>query len=370
MRRLIALLVVAGVGAGIYGVSGASSGLRVGSTGVSAATMRAELTVIGDHRTAECYLTALARQQFSPGSGGGTVSASGAAAWTGLRVQGLVIEQYVDAAFHFHPTASMLAAAQASLESDMSQALAAVSAAAHTQYSCGGSPATALADLTPAMRASLVGSQAASLELESHIKGTIRTTTAGLEQYYLAHPTQYDTVCVSAAVVEPSNVSAFVAMEKTGASISALVAKYSIDVQSAAVHGALGCYAPSNSVYANVRADLVNTTPGKFSASPIQITYGASGGVAALFLTTTKITATPFASAEPRVLADVTSIDTTATNSAKESILYHAHVSVDPSLGRWGLSTSGPGVFAPGTPAKSDVPGASILAGTSGATYR
>jgi hypothetical protein len=362
VRRLIALLAVAGLGAGLYGVSGASSGLRVGAATVSSSTMRAELAAISASTGLQCYLTALARQSFGSGSGGGSLSATGAAAWTGLRVEGLAVEQYVDQRFHFRPTAGELAAATSSLEGEMSQAAAAV------QYTCPVGPAAALAAMTPEMRAAQVDAQAASLELVARLNSTIPTTTAALEQYYANHLSDYDTVCVSAAVVEPKNVAAFQAMEKAGATIAALVTKYSIDPQSAAAGGALGCYAPSNQLYPNVRSDLGSSTLGVFPSSPVEISY--SGTVAALFLTATKRTTTPFASAQPRVLADVTALNTTAASNVKEQILYRAHVSVDPSLGRWGLSSSGPAVFAPGTPKKADVEGASVLAGTRGATYK
>ncbi len=362
MRRLLALIVVAAVGAGVYGLSGASSGLRVGAATVSASTMRSELASIGSSAGLQCYLTALAQQSFATGSGGSSLSASGAAAWTGLRVEGLAIEQYVDQRFHFHPTAGELAAATASLEGEMSQAAAAVN------YTCSGDPAAALATMTPEMRTAQVDAQAASLELVSRLDSTIPTTATALEQYYAAHVSQYDTLCVSAAVVQLKDVAAFQAMEKTGASIAALVSKYSIDAQSASAGGALGCYAPSNQLYATVRSDLANSAPGVFPASPVEIRY--SGSIAALFLTATKRTTTPYASAQPRVLADVTALNTTAANAVKQRILYRAHVSIDPSLGRWGLSSSGPAVFAPGTPKKSDVAGASVLSGARGATYK
>lgn len=362
MRRLIALMAVAAVGAFVFGVSGASSGLRVGAATVSASTMRAELAAIQASRPLQCYLTALAQQSFSPGSGGATLSASGAAAWTGLRVEGLAVEQYVAARFGARPSAAAVAAQAPLLESQLAQAAQASS------LSCPGSPAVALAAMTPEMRTAQLRAEAASVVLSSHLGAYIATTTASLRAYYAQHPTQYDTLCVSAAVVPPSQIAAFQAMEKTGASIAALVARFSIDPQSKAAGGAIGCFAPSNQVYATVRSDLVNTTIGAFASSPVQINYG--GTTMALFVTATKVTPTPFASAAPRVLADVTALDTTSATSAKEQILYRAHVSIDPSLGRWGLSSSGPGVFSPGTPAASDVTGASILAGTHGATYK
>lgn len=362
MRRVIALLVVAAVGAAVYGLSGASSGVAVGSASVSASTMRAELSAIRSSPTLQCYLAYLTQQPFSDGAGGATLAATGAAAWTGLRVEGLAVEQYVDERFHFTPTADELAVAQSSLETEMRDA------ASSAQYSCPGSPALAVAAMTAEMRTSLVGAQAASLELESKLNGAIPTTPAALLEYYKSHVSDYDTLCVSAAVVEPAKVAAFVAAEKAGASIATLVAEYSIDPQSKAAGGKLGCYAPSNQLYATVRADLVNSPAGRFPTTPLEINY--SDSVAALFLTTTSRTVTPFAEAESRVSADVTSLNTTAANNVKNGILYRAHVAIDPSLGRWGLSSSGPEVFAPGTPAKSDVTGAKVLAGTAGATYR
>ena len=362
MRRVLALIVVAAVGAGVYGVSGASSGLRVGAATVSASTMRSELASIKSSVGLQCYLTALAQQSFASGSGGSSMSASGAAAWTGLRVEGLAIEHYVDQRFHFHADRgrSLGRDGLARGRDEPGRRRGAV----HLLRRPGrGARRDDPGDARgPGRRPGGVAGAGVAPRL------TIPTTAAALEQYYSTHLSEYDTLCVSAAVVQPKDVAAFQAMEKTGASITALVAKYSIDAQSASAGGALGCYAPANQLYANVRSDLANSTLGVFPTSPIEISY--SGTVAALFLTATKRTTTPFSSAQSRVESDVTTLNTTAANVVKQKILYRAHVSIDPSLGRWGLSSSGPGVFAPGTPNKSDVTGASVLAGARGATYK
>ena len=75
---------------------------------VSGNTFRSELATISTTPILQCYLTALDPVDFGVGGGSQTMAASGAAAWTRLRVEGLSITQYVTSKLKFAPTAATL----------------------------------------------------------------------------------------------------------------------------------------------------------------------------------------------------------------------------------------------------------------------
>ena len=361
MRRLVTLFVVALLGASIFGLSGGSSGLNVSGTRVPARTMLAELAAISSTPTIQCYVTALDPVSFNAGAGGSSILATGASAWSNLRIEGLAISQYVQRRFHYVPNARDLAAAKSSLESEMAQAATAKS------YTCPGSPAQALAAMPAEMSAAEVRDQATSLYLLTKLNATVPLTPASLQTYYVSHTAQYDTICVSVALVPPSSVSAFEAARTAGASVARLAAMFSVD-PSKAQGGAYGCYAPTASSYSGVRTDTATTRLNTFATSPQYIRY--HNGTYALFVAPTKRTTTPFAQSETAVLRDLQTTNANSAGTVKQEILYAAAVNVDPTFGRWGLTSSGPSVFAPATPAVSDVTSLRALTSAAPTSYQ
>ena len=355
------LLVVALLGATFYGLSGRSSGLSVSGTRVPATTLRAELAAIATTPVIQCYVTALDPVSFNAGSGGSSILASGASAWSNLRIEGLAITQYVQRRFHYVANAHDLAVAKASLESEM------VQAATAKNYTCPGSPVQALAAMPAEMSAAEVRDQATSLYLLSKLNATIALTPASMLTYYASHTAQYDTICVSIALVAPSSVSAFIAARKAGASVAQLAAKFSVD-PSRARGGEYGCYAPTNTSYSGVRADAGSSALNTFATSPQYINYHNANY--ALFVAPTKRTTTPYAQAQMAVLRDLQTQNASSASTVKQEILYAAAVSVDPAFGRWGLSSSGPSVFAPATPASADVTSLPALLSAAPASYK
>ncbi len=355
------LLVVALLGATVFGLSGRSSGLSVSGTRVPATTLRAELAAISGTPTIQCYVTALDPVSFNAGAGGSSILATGASAWSNLRIEGLAISQYVERRFHYVPSAHDLAQAQYALESEMAQA------AKTKNYTCPGSPGQALAAMPAEMRAAEVRDQATSIYLLSKLNATIPLTPASLQTYYASHTTQYDTICVSIALMAPTSVSAFEAARNAGASIAQLAAQFSVD-PSKAKAGAYGCYSPTNSAYSGVRTDTASTPLNTFAKSPQYISY--NNGTYALFVAPTRRTTTPFAGAETAVLRDLQTQNANSAGTVKQEILYAAAVTVDPAFGRWGLSSSGPSVFAPATPATADVTSLSALTSAAPASYK
>jgi hypothetical protein len=345
------------VGATLYGLSNHSSGLSVNGSTVSNSTFSAELTAISTNPTLQCYVSLLNPSSFVAGAGGASMNAAGAAAWANLRVEGLAIEQYVARTLKYHPNAAQLASAQTSLEAELN------AASAQQTTHCSGTAATALSEMPAEMRNFEIASQAASLELVSKLNTTVPLTLTSMKQYYTAHLSDYQTICVSVAVVDPTEVTAFVAAEKT-LSVAALAKKYSAD-PSGKKGGAYGCFGPSSSSYSGVRTATASTPLNTFPATPEQITY--NNQTAALFVAPTSRTTTPFAQVEATILSTLENANASKANTEKANILYYSAIAVDPSIGRWGLGTSGPSVFAPALPSSGVVGSTTIAALSVGA---
>jgi hypothetical protein len=361
VRRLVALFVIALIGAGVYGLSGSSSGINVNNTSLSGATFRTELSAISHDNTLQCFITALAPTNYAPGAGGYSIKAAGAAAWANLRVEGLAIDQYVTRVLKHHPTASELTQAKASLEGEMTQQASA------NHLTCPGTSSAALAAMPTEMRTAEIEVQATSLYLVSTLKKALPLTTASMKSYYAAHTSNYDTLCISIALVQPANVSAFSISQTSGLSVVALARKYSQD-PSAKTGGTYGCYRPSSTTYASVRADVTSSTLDTFPATPQVISYNHT--TYALYVAVTKRTITPFTKAASLVLSDLRTLNASSANTVKNSLLFAAAVHVDPAFGRWGLNTTGPAVFAPSTPTKGDVTGTTKLSASGSSTYK
>ena len=360
MRRLIALLVIALVGATLFGLSNTSSGLSVNGTSVSNTTFRAELVAISSHKTLQCYVEALVPATYTRGAGT-SVAMSGATAWANLRVEGLAIEHFARVNLKFHPTATVLAQAKTSLLSELTQV------GTNTTTPCTGSSAQAFADMPSEMQTFEVASQAASLDLVNKLNGTEALTAANVKKYYDAHSANYDTLCVSVAVLSPGQVTAFNQAQSAGGTVAELAKQFSED-PTGQKGGVFGCFPPSSTSYSSVRADTASTPLNTFPTTPQYINY--NGSTAALFVAPTKRTVTPLAQAQNAVLSDLETANANIANNAKESILLHTAIAVDPAYGRWGLTSTGPTLFAPAEPAKTDVGTAAALSSASSSTYK
>jgi hypothetical protein len=360
VRRLVALFVLALIAATLYGLSGTSSGLIVNHQSLSSRDFLSELNAIENNQTLQCYIYVLDPTTYTKGAGGDSIEAKGAATWANLRVEGLAINQFVTEQLKYHPDAAQLTAAKSSLESEMTEE------ATENSVTCPGTPATALAEMPSEMRTSEIEAQATSLYLVGRVKDTIPLTTASAKSYYTAHQADYDTLCVSVAVVPLANVSAFEASQAAGLSVAALAKKYSED-PTASKGGAYGCYRPSSTYYDGVRADVAGLALNTVTTKPSEISD--NGSEAALFVAVTKRTVTPFTTAESAVLSDLRNLNATSASALKNDLLYRAAVHVDPAFGQWGLSSSEPSVLVPSKPAKGEVTSTKTLTAAS-ATYK
>jgi hypothetical protein len=338
VRRIIALFIVSAVVAVLFGVYG-SPAIRVQGQSVSNRELNAELTALNTTGALQCFFTALDPINFGAGGGAGTMSSTAASSWASLRVEGMAVNDYMRGMYH--PSSTDLANATTALEDQMS------AAATKNSMSCPGTTAQAISEMPAAMRHFEILAEANSIKLVSELNATIPLTTASLTAYYDSHKSSYDTLCISVALVAPQNVSIFTAAEKAGASVSDLAKTYSTD-SSAASGGSYGCVTPGTSAYASVRSDVAGESLNHFSTTPKYVTV--SGSTFALYVAVTKRTTTPFASAESAVLSDVQSLNASTASTVKNMLLYRDAVAIAPSVGRWGLSSSGPAVYAPAKP--------------------
>jgi hypothetical protein len=104
VRRIVALVVIAFLGATLYGLSNASSGISVNGTTVSNATFRSELAAISSNINLQCYIAALNPVNYGAGAGGASIAATGAASWANLRVEGVAIDQFATSHLGYHAT--------------------------------------------------------------------------------------------------------------------------------------------------------------------------------------------------------------------------------------------------------------------------
>ncbi|MHB1088680.1 MAG: hypothetical protein ACYC19_07960 [Acidimicrobiales bacterium] len=361
MRRIIVLLVFALVGATAYGVTSTSSAIGVNGQRVTNNTFTNELNAISSNQTLRCYIEALGGQAFSAGAVSNSVTSASAALWANMRVQGLAVGDYVKRYFKYTPNAAALAQAQSSLEGEMT------SSATSAGLKCPGTSVQALAAMPAEMRATEILDQAMSTYFVGRLDRTIPLTLSSLKTYYAQHTSRYDTLCVSIALVAPSNLSAFSAAQAQGASVAQLAKLYSSD-PSGKTGGAYGCYPPTNSSFASVRADAGTTPLNTFPKQYQVINY--NGGQYALYVAVTKRTPTPFSAAASAVLSDLQALNATNAKNQQQQILYRSAVSINPAFGQWGLASNGPAVFATSKPATADVGAAALLTTPRSISYK
>lgn len=345
MRRILLVLVLAVVGAGWYGLAGSATAVSVNGASLTNSDLHAELTAFAQNSGLQCYFAAMTSNTMpASGAGGHTVGASGAAAWANLVVEGLGVDQYATSHLHFRATAAQRATALNSLEGEMTQA------ATKAGYNCPVSAAAAIAAMPASMRARQVEDQASSTYLVSTLDKTIQLTPANILKYYQSHVSDFDKLCISVALVPPAEASSFAASQAAGLSVAALAKKYSVDA-SATKGGAYGCYGPTTSSYSLIRSDIGTATTGHFPTSPVQSDY--NGTTYDLYVAVTSRSTTPFTQAQSAVVAAIQSANASNASVVTAGLLYQAAVVIDPTYGRWGLSSSGPSVFAPSVPADS-----------------
>lgn len=358
MRRMLVVLLLCLTATAWFGVNQRSSALVVDGVTVTSAELASELRTVSGTPVVQCYLSELYQNGFTTGAASASVSASAVAAWTGGRVEGMAIRGYVRQHYHHAPTTAELATATSAFEGELT------SLAAQHSLRCPGTAAQAVAVMPAAMRTTLIESQADSMYLISHLKGTIPLTVPALKRYYNQHLSSFHETCISVALVPHAKVAAFQKAVRHGMKIEASAAKYSVD-PSAKHGGFYGCLTPLSSAYAAVSADVAGL-PLRTWSKPFNYANGKFG----LFVAVRSQGVQPFSSAASTVLSQVRNANAANASKLTSTLLYSAVVHVDPSLAVWQLTSSGPGIGPLAQPALIDVGAPTLFTATTAPTYR
>ena len=342
MRRIvILLLLLVGVAVGA-GINSQRVAVSIDSSKMSDSAFRTSLQVLAENKSARCYFSTIYSIAPHGGAGRDSVTSTTAAQWANTVIDGYAINAYAQK-HHLAQSTSVLAQTKTSLLAQLS------SQAKAMKLNCPGTAGQAFAALPQSAQDLLVRSTAASQELVRKLGTAVAITIPNLTAYYQAHQSSYDTLCISVAVVPQIQLTAFHADQLAGLSVKALVAKYSIDAQSKAKAGSLGCYGPTSSSFTTVRSDVAGQPMNSFGSTPRPITY--NGVTDGLYVAVTSRSTNTFAAVEQLVANDLQAQNATSASALQNTLLYKAAVSIDPALGRWGLTNSGPQVFVPGVPA-------------------
>ena len=181
------------------------------------------------------------------------------------------------------------------------------------------------------------------------VLGGVDLSPAGLATYYQAHPTEFQQVCLSAIVVNTQAQAAQIRQQITSGATSfeAAAASSSIDTQSAANGGQLGC-TPVAQVQNQVVLSALNGLNIGDISQPVSEpnTVTGQGEVWILLKLDSKPT-TPISEAEPQIRQELLSAHAGPYNTEMTRVASLAHVTVSPQYGAWSTAT---GVVSPVPP--------------------
>ena len=344
MRRIFASLVLAVVGIPLLAINYGNAAVTGGHYSLSRYDFAHEVNAISTNAAMACYVTNLWGVTFASGAGTNTIDETTITAWANLRLEGLAEISYAEGHFGLVYSSEILSNAATNLEAQMSAAASANGA----ECAALATPLNALASLPTAVAASLLQAEAASELMSSKLPARIAETDVSLRAFYQGHLSEYQTICASIALVRPSDVASFNADKAAGLSVGALAAKYSQD-PSATSGGAYGCFDPSS----NAR-DLVRGVPLNTFGLPQTVTV--QGMPYSLYVAATSRKQLPFETVSSQVLTDVRNVNAGSIEAAKQGIYQRVGVNVNPLLGQFGSGQQGVGIYAPASPATTNVP--------------
>ena len=340
MRRIVALIALALIGSPLAGYALGNPALVVGNQSVSSAQLTHEVDLLRSvDAPLGCYVGALWNVSLANGAGANTLQLSGVTAWANIRLEGLALEKYAAQRFNFAITPQIKSNAIVALSHQME------SAAQSAAITCPTSAANALNIADVNLVDAMVSAQAAGAKILAEVPNSIGTDTASLKAFYNAHLSEYDNICVRVAVVPAESVGDFTNDVRMGASPDAVARKYSVDA-SAANGGSYGCYGPNTQARDLTRGVAIGQW-----GSPQQTSQ--NGVSEYLYVSPMSRTHLPFSSVESVVLADVRQINVGASSAIKTGIYEQIGVRVNPTLGRFGISSGTAGIYAPLSPQSS-----------------
>jgi len=330
---------------------------------ISVASLNAQMTALADTGAGRCLLAVRSGQAVPPASGDGWVSTSYAGAVLSNEVGNLVAAQYA-ADRGIHPSATDRSTAKANYTSVLDGRITSLVQQTPSGYlsACqkpDGSAYTGqevLAALPASVRDGEIANQAVDTKLLS--LGADLSDAAVLN-FYAANRSLFVIDCVSdIATASQADADAIVAKLQAGQSFAALATSSSVDAQTAANGGQLGCNFTESRVLSALQ--LPSVTVGR-PITPVQ----TSGGTWVIYEVTSQ-TPVPVGQAAPVVRDDL--IHTAAnTQRVTAELLVYAHrsaIEVNPQYGTWSVSHIVP---PPSPPARYLVPSTPLPQALAGA---
>ncbi|HZU80174.1 MAG TPA: peptidylprolyl isomerase [Acidimicrobiales bacterium] len=335
MKRIgiLALLATVAAGAGACDLSPPAA--SVGSATVTRAQLDSQLSAIAGSPYAQCALQLQGVGLPTPltGVGDDTVNTT----FANYELNVLVVERVIDqalAARHQSVTAADLQAARADLQAEL------------TPSSGGSSPCPgavagkALIGQLPTAFADEQVHLLADQERLTAVIGHVHLDQASLLAYYNAHSADYQEICLSdIAVLSQTQAQQIHDAIAAGTSTyAAEAAQNSIDTQTAANGGAVGCLLPSQ--LGNLQADIVALPQGQPSL-PIEEPGGGPNNQPVWFVFEVDgRRQVPFSQAAPQIRQQLLSSQSAAVSAEFSRLARAADVTVDPRYGTWS-STQG-----------------------------
>jgi len=341
----------------ILGLSVPSNAATLGGASLSNASFQSELKTVSASTPYLCYLNAAALGKSNGRSGLGPVYASNSNGWATTFASSLLGQRVVDGVIgqwaEEHPNDLVVSKAQAA--SDLVASMdAAIATVAGSSYACQYTGTQTLETMpTDFIERQINAEQASESFLVTH--GGIGLDATSLENYYHRNPSQFDTICVSGILVSSQSQAGVLRTQAlNGASFAALASAHSLDSNSAAKGGALGCFGPASSSYGAVEADFRGTGLGGIT-QPLP----ASQGTYVILKMTSRSTSS-YASVTAQVRQAVLSADGVAAKVAARALFMTTPVSINPAYGSWKVSAAVNGVVVPVLPPTNWIPNASV----------
>ena len=351
-----AIVVTAAVAIGIaYAVP--SNAAVVNGAGLSTSVVQSDLDAMANNSAYLCYLNASALVRSNGTSGlssvkgatPGTYSSNFVTLWMNQEITRTLLEQKASSAGIPEPSTADLAQARTDLMSSIDSTLAQVSG---SQYQCPVTSQAILGGMPKGFVDRQVAAQALSEAFLAHSAG-ISITPDAVRAYYDANTAKFDKICVSGILVSSkATAESLKAQLAAGADFTTLATQNSIDAQSKAQGGAIGCFDPTSSQYQSVLTDVGTLKIGQVT-DPL-----ASQGGAYVLLTVTQRTTTPFTSLGAIVRRTMVAQAATKSSAAISRLLHFAQVSVNPRFGTWTATAASAGLVPPASPPAASIPNA------------
>jgi len=330
MKRLLGLLVAVAVVVALGAFMVPSNAATVNGTGISQATLNADLTAIAKSTGYQCILNAQVAVQTNGQSSGLIVYGVGSSqanpnsfamgftdGWLQELIRGELVSQLA-AAHDVTVSAADLSSARADVTASLSSTLSEVSG---SRYQCSGTAAQILGSMPTSFVDQMVRNQATFEALYAHAAGH-PLTTAGLGAYFALHRHSFDTLCLrglgAATSAEAQGYRDKLALGTPFAQVAA----------SSGQPTTVTCIPPSSSSYDQAASVLSGVAVGGVSQ-----VFSDQSGYAVVQLVSRK--PSTFAQARPAVHDAVLAAGARLAGATLTRYASRADITVDPRYGRW-----------------------------------